>query len=385
MRDGLTRTLRRVLAIFLILPPFHLAAAEPQKELEGIKKKIEAERSEIRKTQKKEGSVLQSLEKIDGELERKSKELKRIDARLEFYTADLQRKELEAKRVHASLKTREELLHKRARAFYKWHRGGTPLIFLNGHASIAELLRRKRYLEITLNHDHQLVSHYLREAARYEGLRAEVAGKSRDLDNARKALVAVKEEIRVEREKKREVLVSLRREKEARGQAIKELEQAALRLQKMIDEMSRRGVAAPRSQGAGFEGLKGDLEYPVRGEVIGEFGKVRHPDFSAELFRKGIDIEAPLGEEVKAVEAGTVVFADRFSGYGKMIILDHGQRYYTVYAHLSEISKATGQAVGRGERIGSVGDSDSLKGSRLYFEIRKDGKPLDPLTWLKRR
>jgi septal ring factor EnvC (AmiA/AmiB activator) len=80
-----------------------------------------------------------------------------------------------------------------------------------------------------------------------------------------------------------------------------------------------------------------------------------------------------------------VIFADRFSGYGKMVIIDHGQRYYTVYAHLSEILKSAGQAVQRGEAIGQVGDSDSLRGARLYFEIRKDGKPIDPVSWLKKR
>jgi septal ring factor EnvC (AmiA/AmiB activator) len=85
------------------------------------------------------------------------------------------------------------------------------------------------------------------------------------------------------------------------------------------------------------------------------------------------------------VEAGTVIFADRFSGYGKMVIVDHGQRYYTVYAHLGEILKDVGATVQKGETIASVGDSDSPKGARLYFEIRKDGKALDPVAWLRPR
>ncbi|MGH7829080.1 MAG: murein hydrolase activator EnvC family protein, partial [Candidatus Binatia bacterium] len=73
-----------------------------------------------------------------------------------------------------------------------------------------------------------------------------------------------------------------------------------------------------------------------------------------------------------------------FSGYGRMIIIDHGERYYTLYAHLSELFKKNGQSVQRGEPIARVGDSDSLRGARLYFEIRKDGKPLDPLAWLQK-
>jgi septal ring factor EnvC (AmiA/AmiB activator) len=103
------------------------------------------------------------------------------------------------------------------------------------------------------------------------------------------------------------------------------------------------------------------------------------------VFRNGIDIEAPAGEVIKAVEKGKVVFADRFSGYGKMLIIDHGARYYSVYAHLSEFLKKMGDTVKRGEAIALVGDSDSLAGAELYFEMRKDGKSIDPLPWFGRQ
>ena len=79
-----------------------------------------------------------------------------------------------------------------------------------------------------------------------------------------------------------------------------------------------------------------------------------------------------------------MVFADRFSGYGKMLIIDHGERYYTVYAHLSEFLKKTGDTVERGETVAAVGDSDSLAGAKLYFEMRKDGKSIDPAPWFRR-
>lgn len=92
-----------------------------------------------------------------------------------------------------------------------------------------------------------------------------------------------------------------------------------------------------------------------------------------------------MGQEIKAVEKGTVVFADRFSGYGKMVIIDHGDRYYTIYAHLAEILKKNGDPVKRGETVGLVGDSDSLAGANLYFELRKDGRSVDPLPWFKQQ
>ncbi|MBI2210692.1 MAG: peptidoglycan DD-metalloendopeptidase family protein [Deltaproteobacteria bacterium] len=360
-------------------------AAETGKELEGIKKKIAKEKQAITKVQKKEGSVLQGLQKIEESLERKNGELKKINSKLESILADLQRKEEEAEKIGSSLRARRELLKKRARAVYKWQRGGSPFVLLNGSLSATELVQRKRYLELTLAYDQDLVRSLGAESARRESLRRELLKKRQDVDEQRKVLVEVKESIRVEREKKREILAGLRREKDSHVRALKELQQAALRLQKMMDEISRKTPARPAPAGAGFEAMRGRLEFPVRGEMMAGFGRTRHPEFSAELFRKGIDFEAPIGEQIRAVDAGKVVFADRFSGYGKMMIVDHGQRYYSVYAHLSDLLKKPGEAVQRGEAIGLVGDSDSLAGARLYFEIRKDGKPVDPLPWFKKR
>jgi septal ring factor EnvC (AmiA/AmiB activator) len=371
-----------LLSFFLLAEISH--AAEVQTELEKLKRKMEKERQGITKVQRKEGSVLQGLEKIEEEMERKSKELKKTDSRLNSILADLQKTEEEVRTIDSSLSARRELLKRRIRALYKWQRGGSPFILLNGGFSVGDLMQRRRYLELTLAYDRKLVSHLLEESALQGELKKELANKRGDVDRQRRALVKVQESIRLEREKKREILTSLRLEKEVRVRALKELEQAAHRLQKMMDEITRKSAAPPPASGVGFEASRGKLDLPVRGEVMGGFGKTRHPEFSAELYRKGIDIKASLGEEIRSVEGGTVVFADRFSGYGKMMIIDHGQRYYTIYAHLSDLFKGAGEAVQKGEPIALVGESNSLVGARLYFEIRKDGKPLDPLPWFKK-
>ncbi len=117
-------------------------------------------------------------------------------------------------------------------------------------------------------------------------------------------------------------MANLGREKETRLRALKQMEAAAQRFQKMMDEISRRAALKPRdrpappSSGIGFDALSGRLDWPVKGEIVAPFGKFKHPEFSAEVVRKGIDIDAPIGEEIKAVEKGRVVFAERFSGYG---------------------------------------------------------------------
>lgn len=368
-----------------LVPGFPSSAAEPERELQGIKKKIEQERRGITKVKKQEESILGSLAKIDDALEKKNKELKRVNAALQAILLDLEKKQAEAEKIKSSLGARKELLRQRARALYQWQRSGSPFVLLHDATSVAELVQRKYYLEVTLAYDRALVDRLSDEAARQQALKQELEQKKHEVDRQRKKLTVIQESIRVDRQKKEVMLAGIRREKEGRQRALQELQQAAFRLQKMIDEIARRSALAKETPtGSGFEALRGKLEYPVRGAVMGGFGRTQHPEFSAELFRKGIDIDAPLGEEVRAVETGKVVFADRFSGYGKMMIIDHGQRYYTVYAHLADLLKNSGDTVRRGEPIALVGDSDSLAGARLYFEIRKDGKPLDPGPWFKK-
>lgn len=373
-----------VVGLLLLLSQV-IYGADRGKELEGIKRKIKKEKQGIIKVKEEEGSVLQSLEKIEKRLEGQISRLKGINASFKAISLDLQEREREEELLSLSLRVRRRLFKKRARALYKWQRGGSPFILLNGGGSVTDLMRRKRYLELMLAKDRELVDDLHSESAEHQAVKKALVDKRKNLDRQKSALLKVKGSIRQERKKKRQILARLKREKKIRTRALKELEQAALRLQKMMNEIVRKPMVKPVKayRGKGFAAVKGRLPYPVRGKVVGGFGKTSHPEFPAEVFRKGIDIEAPLGEEIKAVETGRVIFAGRFSGYGKMIIIDHGERYYTVYAHLSEILKKPGESAQKGESIALVGDSGSLQGARLYFEIRKDGQPLDPLRWFR--
>ncbi|HEX6439362.1 MAG TPA: peptidoglycan DD-metalloendopeptidase family protein [Candidatus Binatia bacterium] len=361
-------------------------AASARRDLEGIQKKIESEKRVLSQVNKKEGSVIQSLSQVESELERKTKQLKQSTARLQVVVAEMQKKEAEALRMRESLEQRKTYLARRAESLYRWQRSGSPLVIFNGDLSLSSLLKRKYYLQRTVAFDREMVQSLTDQAAHQEMLAQELARKRQDVDNQRRDLAEVKEAVQKEAQKKRELLASVREEKESRQRALKDLEQAAVRLQIMIEELSRRSAAQSKEAPAagGLESMRGKLDWPVKGQVLGSFGKTKHHEFATEVFRKGLEIEAPVGEEIRAVEKGKVVFADRFSGYGKMLIIDHGDRYYTVYAHLSDFLKKNGDLVRRGEAVALVGDSDSLAGSKLYFEMRKDGKSIDPAPWFRR-
>jgi septal ring factor EnvC (AmiA/AmiB activator) len=164
--------------------------------------------------------------------------------------------------------------------------------------------------------------------------------------------------------------------------ALAELEAAARALGEEISELEstpRRTPAPPRG---GFAALRGRLEPPVEGSVRQGFGRVVEQEFLTQTLRKGVEFAAPLGAPVRAVADGEVRFAGWFRGYGKIVILDHGDGYYTVSGHLDEIGVETGSVVRAGDPLGSVGETGSLSGPGLYFEVRRGAEALDPDEWL---
>jgi len=144
-------------------------------------------------------------------------------------------------------------------------------------------------------------------------------------------------------------------------------------------------VPPGETPGTSFGGLRGLLPWPADGRVVSGFGAQVHPRFGTKTFRNGVDIAASEGSAVLAVHAGQVVYAGWFKGYGNLVILDHGNEFFTLYAHIEEIVVNEGDGVRQGQRVGTVGDTGSLEGPRLYFEVRHQGRPQDPEQWLRQR
>src|SRR5690606_15339859 len=127
-----------------------------------------------------------------------------------------------------------------------------------------------------------------------------------------------------------------------------------------------------------------DLPWPVTGDIVRRFGRQRDPRFGTVVVRNGIDIATATGTDVQAVHPGTVAFADTFEGFGRVVIVDHGSGAFSLYGYLSRIAVSQGEPVAAGQLIGEVGEAPA-GGPALYFELRVDGRPVDPLQWLKRR
>ena len=127
---------------------------------------------------------------------------------------------------------------------------------------------------------------------------------------------------------------------------------------------------------------KGILTLPVQGKLISGYGRQKNDEFNTYTFNSGIDVSAPLGQVVRAAGTGEVIYTGNIKGYGQIIIIDHGGRVTTLYAHLSKILIDIGDKVKKEQVIGQVGDSGGVSSTRLHFEVRVEGKPTDPMNWL---
>lgn len=147
-----------------------------------------------------------------------------------------------------------------------------------------------------------------------------------------------------------------------------------------LGEVRRR--AGPGSSEADFATLRGQMGFPVRGELVGRFGAQR-PEGGARW--RGLFIRAGSGEDVVAIAAGEVVFSDWMRGYGNLIIVDHGNDYLTIYGNNDSLLRVVGERIDGGTPIASVGASGGVQESGLYFEIRHKGEPVDPMQWMRPR
>jgi septal ring factor EnvC (AmiA/AmiB activator) len=131
--------------------------------------------------------------------------------------------------------------------------------------------------------------------------------------------------------------------------------------------------------------FRGLLDWPAEGPVSARFGTVVHPRFKTEVPHPGLDIDAPEGRAFRSVFDGRIAYAAPLTGYGLTVVVEHGNGVVSIYAHASVLVVAAGESVTRGQELGRVGDSGSLRGPYLYFELRDGGRPADPMTWLRRR
>ncbi len=357
------------------------AAKDPKEEFKKLQKEIGAQKKKLERAKKMEHSVHE-------ELDRTSKDLNRIQAELRKYIGKRKVTENEIRKVEADisvnrakLERQEEWLKRKLRVMQKYGYSGDVVILLSTSEDVAQLMRRWRYIKELAGHDHKMLNSYketiknlAEQESRLKTLHAELKKSEEKIQANEKAIA--------EKKRGKEILLSsVRKEKSSYEKMLKELKEASNRLMEII----RRSEEAEAYAAKGFHNLKGRLPWPVKGRVVIPYGAQKDPQFNTPVFRNGIHIKADDNTSAKAVHGGKVVFADWFKGYGKLVIISHGEGYHTLYANLAEIFYKVGDIIKGQQAIGRVGESGTLNAPGLYFEVRYKGRPLDPMQWLKKR
>jgi septal ring factor EnvC (AmiA/AmiB activator) len=384
---------------------------EERQELKQIKDQIKGYQDRLERTKRRERNVVQDLEESDRLLQQKGRELQSYERNLKLQADKHAALVKQMEELTQQLQAREAYLQTRLRALYKQGRGAY-LPFLLSASDITDFFRRIRFTVRLVEHDADLLQQHRGDLEVLERTRRSVKARAEQLHKARVQVSTKKEEIEQERGKKNTLLTRIRDEQGTYESAMQDLEESSKRLMALIAKLERErkralaqqaqeqrrrqqraratptpGTSAPPVEpyvngDSKFAKLRGQLTWPISGALVSTYGKIKHPTFNTYTFNKGIGISASPGSDFRVIEAGHVLYADRFKGYGNLLIVDHGDSYYSLYAYASELLVQVGDRVKRQQVVGRTGEGGSLNGPALYFEIRHQGKPENPLEWL---
>jgi septal ring factor EnvC (AmiA/AmiB activator) len=358
-----------------------LAAGSPRAQLEALEARRAAEHRAALVLAQQERSILDTLAEAEKAL---------ADARAEWRRVEAERSEAEARLRHAReaelaaqarMGARLGELRPRLQSRARIGRAGELQLLLAAR-SLADLVKRRYLLDRILSRDLSLLGEARGALAERERARAERAEEAARLEVLAVELEDRRAQAAARRTERESLLAALRSARAFHERAAAEASAQSRKLAEFVATLPppRAGLSGP----GGFLARKGRLHLPAQGPISVGFGRVVNPKFNTVTVQNGIDVEAPAGAPVRAVAAGRVAHAGWFKGYGNLVIVDHGEGYHTLVAHLASMQTAMGEEVEAGDVLGTVGDSGSLKGAYLYFEIREKGRPVDPRPWLGR-
>lgn len=352
-------------------------SAKNKKNIVDLKKQIKRKKSDLKKAEKEERSILSVLNEIDKKIDKKNRELevykynlKRTKKKIEKINKKIQNKEKE-------MQERKSLLVKRLQAIHRYAQVGLLGCLLSAE-SMGELFQRYSMLKYIVEYDKKLILKNRSAIKEIKKEKDELNQYSSRVEYYHGEVLKQQGGLKLKEREREKLLRSVRVDKDVQKALLRDLEKAEQDLKKKIFERKKR-----YKNKTPVPSYKGKLLWPVKGKVIVGFGEQKHSQLGASIQNKGIDIKSSFEENVYAVTSGKILYADWFQGYGKLILIDHGDEYCTIYAHLAEIFVKKGDIISAGHKIASVGDTCSIHGPELYFEIRHKGKPLNPLEWLR--
>ncbi len=357
-----------------------------ENEAERINRKIEKEKAEVLESARKETSIVNSLNDIDLAIDKARKSALSLKYELSALEEETAETQITFKDLNKRIETSEDYASERLVALYKLNWLGRIYVLASAQ-SMYDLFQRKKAMEHILAYDENIWHSLLDSKIRLQKLLNRL-----EIQKTEKLSVqtALRKQISMQsrkRSKRSKLLDEIRKKRSLKLAALESLKGAAVDLDQAIKSLNLKfDLTGPKRNipSKSFSSLKGLLNMPVKGKIVSFFGPHKNNEFKTINFQSGIEIKADMGEPIRAVYNGRILYASWFKGYGNMLIIDHENNYYTVYAHAQDLFASKGDTVGMGEVVATVGDSGSMIGPGLHFEVRYHGRPLDPLEWIKK-
>jgi len=342
--------------------------ASLQQELETVRGRYDSLRKELRRSERLIGKLSRKLRQLDEELGKQQEKM-----------AELQKR---AGQLQQSVAAQRHHLAGQIRASYAMGRQEYMKILLNQEnpSTVGRVMTYYDYLNKARTERIQALGRTIRELEQIQG---ELEAHTEQLRSLREQRAREKGELEASRGEREKVMRQLKAQIKDKDQYLSGMMRDEQELKELIRALSEALEDIPAEPGnrKPFGKLKGKLKWPVSGPLVASYGSQRKV---GKLTWQGVMIGAKSGQEVRAVSHGRVAFADWLRGYGLLIIIDHGDGYMSLYGHNQSLYKETGDWVEPAEVIATVGDSGGHDSTGLYFEIRKDGQPSNPVRWCRR-
>jgi septal ring factor EnvC (AmiA/AmiB activator) len=375
--------------LFLILV-FPLAASgqqdvtEYKKRLADISQQIDQLKQRILDEEKKETTFLSELDRIGFNKNLIRKEISLYTMQLGSTNRELYSIQRQIPRLKAKLDGEKESTEKILVTMYKYGKVN-PLQFMLQAKNMGMLVSESKNLTLLAQYQNKVISNYLETLAQLRDAESRLEEKKKESSNLIWKTKKKRQELDVQERKQKALINEIKENKKMHLQALEDLNQRAEQLQRLIEKLLKDEISFPMLIVPLYE-QRGKLPWPIDGAVVSTFGRQVHPQFRTVTFNNGIEISPRRNQTVvKSIHPGKVVVCDYLRGFGNVIIIDHGMSYHSIYGHCAEFLVKNGDLVKTGQPIAIAGDTGSLEGVTLYFQITSKAKPIDPLKWLRRR
>lgn len=347
-----------------------------------IKRKIKQQTAEVAKYNHQEKKIIDQLYKADLALNKARQQAAVIEAELADVGGNISKKQKKVDQAQSAIDRISGYAVNRLISLYKLNNLG-EVNLLASATSLHDLMQRRSAVEKILQYDHRVIS----ELAEKKNHLCRLVDQLNSQKNKKEKLnkeyqVAVAKRAK-EKKQRQHLLAEIKEKKTNRLATIKYLKKASIKLDKTINSL-RHGNVSDQENINNFSAYQGLLKMPVNGKVISKYGKYVESRSGVSNFRNGIEIQSRQGAPIHAVFSGQTIYSSWLKGYGNVVIIAHGENFHTVYAHAEELFRSKGEPVETGEVIATVGDTGSMHGPSLYFEIRYQGNPIDPLEWINK-